>query len=66
MDQPMNPFGFAARMGRGAESMLMMQRYELGDVIHLSGQKLADVISLAKPRMNRPSYLTRTFPSLRN
>jgi mono/diheme cytochrome c family protein len=45
MDQPMNPFDFAANMWRGAETMVQMQREELGDVIQISGQDLADIIA---------------------
>jgi len=45
MDQPMNPFDFAANMWRGAETMVAMQREEMGDVIQLSGQDLADIIA---------------------
>ncbi|MFT6658963.1 c-type cytochrome [Maritalea sp.] len=43
MDPQMNPFEFAAKMWRGAEAMVMLQRDELGDVIELSGQELADI-----------------------
>ena len=45
MDEPMNPFDFAANMWRGAETMVEMQREELGDVIDISGQELADIIA---------------------
>ncbi len=45
MDQPMNPFNFAARMWRGAETMVKLQREELGGVIQISGQELADIIA---------------------
>ena len=50
MDQPMNPFDFAANMWRGAETMVQMQREELGDVIQISGQDLADIIALFRLR----------------
>lgn len=45
MDTPMNPFEFAARMWRGAESMVILQRETLGEVIDLSGEELADIIA---------------------
>lgn len=45
MSMPMNPFEFAARMWRGAEAMVALQREELGDPIELTGQELADLIS---------------------
>lgn len=34
----MNPFEFAAKMWRGAEPMIYMQREELGEQIELTGQ----------------------------
>jgi len=45
MDRPMNPFDFAAKMWRGAEAMVMLQREELGDVIELTGDDLANIIA---------------------
>ena len=45
MELPMNPFDFAANMWRGAETMVMMQREEMGDVIEISGQDLANIIA---------------------
>ena len=47
MPSPMNPFEFAARMWRGAQPMVMMQRDELGGQIELTGQELADIIAFA-------------------
>ncbi len=47
MPSPMNVFSFAARMWRGASAMAAMQEYELGGVISLSGQELADLIAFA-------------------
>ena len=41
----MNPFEFAARMWRGAEAMVELQRDELGDVIELHGEELAAIIA---------------------
>ncbi|PIL17984.1 hypothetical protein P775_22100 [Puniceibacterium antarcticum] len=45
MDTLMNPFEFAARMWRGAEVMVKMQKDELGMPIELTGQELADIIA---------------------
>jgi len=42
---PMNPFEFAAKMWRGAEAMIILQREELGEAIELNGQELADIIA---------------------
>ncbi len=47
MPSPMNAFEFAARMWRGAAAMTAMQEEELGGVISLTGQELADLIAFA-------------------
>ena len=47
MPSPMNAFEFAARMWRGAAAMTVMQEEELGGVIDLTGQDLADIIAFA-------------------
>lgn len=47
MPSPMNAFEFAARMWRGAAAMTAMQQEELGGVISLTGQELADLIAFA-------------------
>lgn len=45
MERPMNAFEFAAKMWRGAEPMIFLQREDLGYVIDLSGQEFADIIA---------------------
>lgn len=47
MPSPMNAFEFAARMWRGAPAMVAMQEAELGEVIPLTGQELADLVAFA-------------------
>lgn len=44
MPRIMNPFSFAARMWRGAETMILMQQDIFGEQIDLTGQELADII----------------------
>ena len=39
----MNPFEFAAKMWRGAEAMIILQREELGEQIEFTGDELADI-----------------------
>ncbi|MFQ5971151.1 MAG: c-type cytochrome [Alphaproteobacteria bacterium] len=39
-----NPFDLAARMFRGAEAMIELQKRNLGYQIELTGQELADII----------------------
>lgn len=45
MDRMMNPFEFAAKMWRGAEAMIVLQRDELGEQIEFTGDDLADIIA---------------------
>ncbi len=45
MPRPMNPFEFTAKMWRGAEAMLYLQREELGEQIEFTGDELADIIA---------------------
>jgi mono/diheme cytochrome c family protein len=47
MPGPMNPFEFTAKMWRGAEAMITMQREELGEQIEFTGDELADIIAFA-------------------
>ena len=47
MPFPMNMLEFAARMWRGASTMTAMQEEQLGGVISLTGQELADLIAFA-------------------
>ena len=47
MAHTMNAFEFAARMLRGAEPMIAMQKELFGDQIELSGQDLADLVAFA-------------------
>ena len=62
MDQPMNPFEFAANMWRGAETMVMMQREELGDVIEISGQELADIIAFVHDPQEQAKFTIADIP----
>jgi len=62
MDQPMNPFDFAANMWRGAETMVQMQREELGDVIQISGQDLADIIAFVHDPVQQALFSEDDIP----
>ena len=44
MPRIINPFSFAARMWRGAETMILLQQEIFGQQIDLTGQELADII----------------------
>lgn len=45
MPMPMSVFDFSAKMWRGAEAMVALQREELGDRIELTGQDFADILA---------------------
>ena len=45
MQPYMNPFEFAARMWRGAASMIVMQEEIFGEQIEFTGEELADIIA---------------------
>lgn len=62
MDQAMNLFDFAANMWRGAETMVLMQREELGYVIQLSGQDLADIIAFVHDPQEQSRFSTADIP----
>ena len=62
MDSPMNPFEFAARMWRGAESMVELQRDELGDVIELNGEELAAIIAFVHDADEQEKFSEADIP----
>ncbi|MCX8227227.1 MAG: hypothetical protein OTI35_14205 [Sulfitobacter sp.] len=62
MDQPMNPFDFAAKMWRGAEAMVILQREELGNVIQMSGKELADITAFVHDRQEQAKFSTADIP----
>lgn len=62
MNQPMNPFDFAAKMWRGAEVMVIMQREELGNVIEISGQELADITAFVHDREEQARFSITDVP----
>ncbi len=61
-DRFMNPFDFTARMWRGAEAMIYMQREELGDQIEFSGQELADIIAFAHDPAEQKLFSVTDIP----
>ncbi|MEM5474486.1 c-type cytochrome [Hoeflea sp. AS60] len=59
---PMNPFEFAARMWRGAEAMVAMQREELGEPISLTGTELADIIAFVHDAEAQSQFSKKDIP----
>lgn len=62
MDEHMNPFEFAARMWRGAEAMIILQRDELGEPIELNGQELADIIAFVHHDEEQKKFSKNDIP----
>ena len=62
MPSPMNVFEFAARMWKGAPAMVAMQEEELGDVIELTGQDLADLIAFVHDDMMQKTVAIDQVP----
>ena len=63
MPMPMSPFEFTAKMWRGAEAMVMLQREELGDPIELTGQELADIIAFVHHAEAQKEFSEADIPS---
>jgi len=67
MPEPMDIFGFVARMWRGAASMALMQEEVFGDVIDLSGQDLVDLVAFAHDENEQKKLTPDQIPEkLRN
>ena len=62
MELPMNPFDFAARMWRGAEAMVELQRDELGEVIELEGEDLASIIAFVHDAEEQKKFSEADIP----
>jgi len=62
MKAHMNPFDFAAKMWRGAEPMIEMQREELGGQIELSGEDLADIVAFAHDAAEQSKFSEADIP----
>ena len=60
----MNPFDFAARMWRAAETMIAMQNEELGHQIELNGQELADITAFVHDPMEQRKFSESYLSSL--
>ncbi|MHB1219010.1 MAG: c-type cytochrome [Alphaproteobacteria bacterium] len=62
MTMPMNPFEFAAKMWRGAEAMVALQREELGEPIQLTGDELADIIAFVHNSQEQKKFSKTDIP----
>ena len=62
MPNIMNPFTFAARMWRGAETMVALQRELFGNPIDLTGQDLADIIGFVHNGEEQKKFTEADIP----
>ncbi len=62
MDLPMNPFDFAARMWRGAPTMVELQREELGAQIQFTGEELANIIAFVHDAEEQAKFSEADIP----
>lgn len=63
MPRPMNPFEFSARMWRGAEAMIYLQREELGEQIEFTGDELADIIAFVHDSEEQAKFSEADVPA---
>ena len=62
MPRIMNPFSFAARMWRGAETMILLQQEIFGEQIELTGQELADIIGFVHNAEEQRNFSEADIP----
>ena len=62
MSLPLNPFEFAARMWRGADAMIALQRGDLGGPILLTGQELADIAAFVHDEREQEKFSEADIP----
>ena len=58
-----NPFEFAARMLRGAEAMIALQKRDLGYQIELSGDELVDIIGFTLDKTQQRRFSEADIPA---
>lgn len=62
MPRVMNPFEFTAKMWRGAEAMIYVQREELGEQIEFTGDELADIIAFVHHPEEQKKFTEADIP----
>lgn len=62
MPRPMNPFEFSAKMWRGAEAMIYLQREELGEQIEFTGDDLADIVAFVHNNQEQKKFSKKDIP----
>ena len=62
MQPIMDPFDFAAKMWRGAGTMIAMQEDELGEQIEFTGAELADIIAFVHSSSEQKNFTKADIP----
>ncbi len=62
MSTVMDPFDFAAKMWRGAGTMIAMQEDELGEQIDFSGEELANIIAFVHSTSEQKKFSKADIP----
>ncbi len=62
MQKIMDPFDFAAKMWRGAGTMIAMQEDELGEQIEFSGEELANIIAFIHSSSEQKKFTKADIP----
>jgi cytochrome c len=63
MPTVMNPFDFAAKMWRGAGTMIALQEDELGEQIEFTGNELANIIAFVHNAEEQKKFSRADIPS---
>ena len=63
MPPVMNPFDFAAKMWRGAETMIDVKQEELGDRIEFTGDEFADIVAFVHSAEEQKNFSAADIPS---
>ncbi len=58
----MSPFEFAAKMWRGAATMILLQEEALGEQINFTGEELADIIAFAHDEEEQHKFSEADIP----
>ena len=62
MSTVMDPFDFAAKMWRGAGTMISMQEDELGEQIDFTGEELANIIAFVHSASEQKKFVKEDIP----
>jgi len=62
MNPVMSPFDFFAKMWKGSEAMIAMQKSEIGGQIQFNGQELADIVAFLHNRAVQQTFTENDIP----